>query len=81
MPLLLEFSKGFIQSKQLIGGFLMKGFGFGNGARFFFLNIGLDAFDNSFRIFLIVFDFGKFFLFEISDILWGIFVDFFAIIF
>lgn len=69
MPLLLEFSKGIIQSKQLICAFLMKGFGFGNRARFSFLNIGLDAFDNSFSILLIVFDFGKFFLFEISDIL------------
>ncbi len=58
----------------------MERFCFSNWTWLFFLNIGFDVFDNSSGIFFVIINVCKFFLFKISDILAGIFVNFFDII-
>ena len=79
--LMFELFDGVMKSEELIGSFFVEGFSFGDRAWLSFFDVCFDSINDFFGVVLVVFDFSEFFLFKVFDLVCGIFVDFFDVIF
>ena len=78
--LIFKSLKCIVQSQQLISGFFMKSFSFSKWSWLSFLDVLFNWFDYFSCIIFIIFNFSEFLLFELLNVLTGIFINLFDVI-